>query len=355
MLKGLAKWIVATFILGGVGAGLWVQLQLRAVGPRSAAVSPREQVTFVVASGMTTKRVAQQLKQMGLFRSAAVYELLVRSTGSKLLPKAGEYLISSQMPALEIARVLSSGKSIEQVITVPEGYNRFEIADLVARSGLGSRQEFLRKTQDAGRLKEWFEGAPPSLEGFLFPDTYAVTKAAGVDGLIDQMLKRFRAQFLELKRSRPSGVQLNDLEWVTLASIVEKETGAQFERATISAVFHNRLKLNMRLQTDPTVVYGIWLKEGTWDGKIGRKDLLQPTDYNTYTKGGLPPGPIANPGREALLAARQPNSSDALFFVSRNDGTHVFSSNLESHNKAVRDFQLNPKAREGKSWRDLKQ
>ena len=355
MKKGLFQFVAAILVAGVLGAGFFIQLQLSAVGPRSAAVSPQVPVTFVVSSGATAKRVAQQLKQVGLIRNATIFELSVRLGGSRFLPKAGEYLISSQMPALDIARVLASGKSIEQVITVPEGYNRFEIAELVARSGIGSKQEFLRETQDTRRLNEWFKGAPPTLEGFLFPDTYAVTKAAGVDGLIDQMLKRFRTQFATLKNSKANGVTLSELEWVTLASIVEKETGAEFERATISAVFHNRLRLNMRLQTDPTVVYGLWLRDGSWNGKIGRADLLRPTSYNTYTRGGLPPGPIANPGREALLAARQPNSSDALFFVSRNDGTHVFSSNLESHNKAVRDFQLNPKAREGKSWRDLKQ
>lgn len=352
-MRQLTAFVFGLFLIALIGLALFAQSQMQPVRKMNSDLV--EPVVFSVASGSSIQRVAEQLERRGLIRNAFVFRAYLRLQGAKLSPKAGEYRVSAQMKASEIAQILASGKSIEQFITIPEGYNRFEIGELVQKLGLGTRQEFVEKTNSGARVEALLGFSAPSLEGFLFPDTYSVTKVAGVDGLIEQMLRRFQVQFNEVKQTSSMGESLSDLEWVTLASIVEKETGAKFERPTISAVFHNRLRKGMRLQTDPTVVYGMWLRDGTWDGKIGRADLLRPTPYNTYTRSGLPPGPIANPGREALLAARQPNNSHALYFVSRNDGTHIFSSTLAQHNKAVREFQLNPKAREGKSWRNLRQ
>jgi len=172
------------------------------------------------------------------------------------------------------------------------------------------------------------------------------------------MVQRFLKTYKKIRNENRFQVDLailpNRHSIVTLASIIEKETGAAEERPIISSVFHNRLNKKMRLQTDPTVIYGILDKTGVMTKNIRKKDLREPNKYNTYTFRGLPVGPIANPGKEALLAALQPEPTDFLYFVSRNQGTHVFSKNYRDHTNAVRRFQLNRAARKGKSWRDLK-
>ncbi|HEY1078907.1 MAG TPA: endolytic transglycosylase MltG, partial [Bdellovibrio sp.] len=185
-----------------------------------------------------------------------------------------------------------------------------------------------------------------------FPETYMLTKFTDTKTLISNMVKRFLYVYNEV------APEAQVLGWprhkvVTLASIIEKETGAPEERPLISSVFHNRMQKNMRLQTDPTVIYGKAEQTGKIEINITRADLTTPTRYNTYTITGLPPGPIANPGKEALLAAVKPAASEFLFFVSQNDGTHVFSVDYKGHESAVKRFQLDRKAREGKSWRDL--
>lgn len=165
------------------------------------------------------------------------------------------------------------------------------------------------------------------------------------------MVARFKENYEKVRAL--GGNQMKRKDLVTLASIVEKETGAPEERPLISSVFHNRMKINMKLQTDPTTIYGIWEQTGVWDRNISKQDLLTPNRYNTYSFTGLPYGAISNPGFEAMKAAAFPASSEYLFFVSKNDGTHIFSKDLAGHLRGVKDFQLNSKAREGKSWRDL--
>ena len=170
--------------------------------------------------------------------------------------------------------------------------------------------------------------------------------------LIVKMVEHFLTVYKEVQK-KGSFSHWEQNEIVTLASIIEKETGAPWERPLISSVFHNRLNKNMRLQTDPTVIYGILHEKGVFLKNLKKIHLKQYTPYNTYTFKGLPPGPIANPGKDALLATLQPAKSNYLYFVSRNNGTHVFSKTYREHSKAVRQYQLNPKARRGKSWRDL--
>ena len=165
------------------------------------------------------------------------------------------------------------------------------------------------------------------------------------------MTDRFHTVYGEVSEGYAGSLSRHDI--VTLASVIEKETGAPQERGIISSVFHNRLNKGMRLQSDPTIIYGYWVVSGEPLKNIRKKDILNPTPYNTYTIRALPVGPIANPGREAIKAAMFPEQSEHLYFVSKNDGTHIFTSTYKDHQKAVRDFQLNRKAREGKSWRDL--
>jgi UPF0755 protein len=264
----------------------------------------------------------------------------------------GEYAIRKNAVPPEIMAIITSGKSIEYAITVQEGFNIFEIGDLLERQGMIKKQEFMALAQDPAFIKELLGEVHPSLEGYLFPETYKITKFTGAKGLIRMMVERFKENYAKLAIS--SGWSLTRHQTVTLASIIEKETGAPEERAIISSVFWNRLKKKMRLQTDPTVIYGVWQKNGVWAGNIRRDDLLSPSKYNTYLNEGLPYGPISNPGLEALKATIAPAQTEFLFFVSRNNGTHIFSKEYSQHQKAVGQFQLDRKAREGKSWRDLK-
>ena len=186
----------------------------------------------------------------------------------------------------------------------------------------------------------------------MFPDTYNLTKYTPLRELIAAMVQKF---ILAYNNVEPMAtVRMSRHEAVTLASVIEKETGAPDERPMIASVFHNRLHKGMRLQSDPTIIYGLWVASGVMKENITKADIMSPTQYNTYYIAKLPVGPISNPGKDALLAALRPSNSDNLYFVSRNDGTHAFTKTYEDHQKAVRLFQLDPRAREGKSWRDLK-
>lgn len=312
-------------------------------------------IVFNVKPGQTLRDVALKLEEEKLITDARKFRAYVRikSLGSKV--RTGEYALKRNMSPGEILKILSSGRSIEYVVTVSEGLNRFEIAAIVDRLGIGTKAEFLRLTQDREFIQQTLGEDIPTLEGYLFPETYYVTRASGVRGLVRQMVAKFIESFAQVPASMASdiAVPLKKHEIVTLASIVEKETGSPEERPLISSVFHNRMRKGMKLQTDPTVIYGIWVRGGVWNRNISRQDLVTPSPYNTYVIPSLPPGPIANPGLPALQAAVRPAKSEFLFFVSRNDGTHVFSRDYGQHRTAVSDYQLNKKAREGKSWRDL--
>jgi UPF0755 protein len=191
-----------------------------------------------------------------------------------------------------------------------------------------------------------------SLEGYLFPDTYQVTKFTNERKLLSAMVRKFESVWVQYEKElAPTKFTRNQL--ITLASIVEKETGAPEERPLISSVFYNRMQKGMMLQTDPTVLYGKMNLSNKLEGNISRSDLKTETIYNTYTIKGLPPGPISNPGIEAIKAALHPAQGEYLYFVSMNEGRHRFTKSYKDHLEAVRKFQMDPKAREGKSWRDL--
>ena len=350
ILRALALLVLIVAVIGGVV----VWQAMRFVG--TPASTDATMVVFDVKSGQTLRDVAARLEGEKLITDARKFRAYVRikALGNKV--RTGEYALRRNMSPREILKILASGRSIEYVVTVSEGLNRFEIAAIVDRIGIGTRAEFLHLTQDREFIKRVLGQDLPTLEGYLFPETYYVTRASGVRGLVRQMVGKFKESFAKVPAAVGTeiAVALKPHEVVTLASIVEKETGAPEERPLISSVFHNRMRKGMRLQTDPTVIYGVWVRDGTWNRNISRQDLQTPTPYNTYVIPSLPPGPIANPGFAALMAAVQPAKSEFLFFVSRNDGTHVFSREYSQHRTAVGDYQLNRRAREGKSWRDLK-
>ncbi len=312
-----------------------------------------QDVVYEVSAGKGFNAIATDLEQRGLVKNAFFFSLYARLKNQRSKLKVGEYILRTNMLPHEVLETITSGKSIARSFTVSEGLSIYEIADLYEKQGFGTATEFMSLARDPQFVKSLLGEAHDSLEGYLFPETYMLTKYTDTKTLLGNMVKRFLYVYNEIQ---PQG---NLPGWsrhqiVTLASIIEKETGAPEERPLISSVFHNRLLKKMRLQTDPTVIYGKAERTGRLEINITRADLTTPTRYNTYVISGLPPGPIANPGREALLAAMNPKPSSYLFFVSQNDGTHVFSDDYKNHEKAVKKFQLDARAREGKSWRDLK-
>lgn len=311
-----------------------------------------EVVIFEVVPAQSFIRVASELEDIHLIQNAKLFSWYARIRGEAHKMKVGEYALRRNMTPSEVLSVITSGKSIARPFTVTEGLNIYEIADLYQAQGFGTRDEFLKLCLDKEFIKSMLGEERDSLEGYLFPETYQLTKFTKAKELIRAMVFRFHEVYKNIEaQNKIKGLTKHQI--VTLASIVEKETGAPEERPRISSVFHNRLQKKMRLQTDPTIIYGLADLEKKTVYKITKADILRPTRYNTYVIKGLPPGPIGNPGKEALLAAVQPEATDFLYFVSQNDGTHVFSHSYDSHNKAVRKFQMDPKARQGKSWRDL--
>jgi UPF0755 protein len=318
----------------------------------SAAGVDASEVVFEVQPGQSFNVVAKDLESKGLVKNATAFSLYARFLNQRSQLKRGEYALRPDMLPKEVLSVIISGKSISKPFTVSEGLNIYEIADLYETGGFGKKEEFLALAKDPALAKQLLGDSVTSLEGYLFPETYMITKYDSTKDLITAMVRRFQSVYQTLGADAAlPGWNRNQI--VTLASIIEKETGAGEDRPLISSVFHNRLVKKMKLQTDPTIIYGLADMTGVVPSDIHKEDILKPTRYNTYVINALPPGPISNPGKDALVAALKPAASNYLYFVSRNDGTTVFSESLDRHNSAVQKFQVNPKAREGKSWRDL--
>jgi UPF0755 protein len=311
-----------------------------------------ESVIVEVTRGQNPQEIAKLLAARSVISDPKLFLRIGRLTNQWSKLKAGEYQLSPGMTPMEILAVLTSGVSIHHPVTVREGENMYEVADELQEKGLAQRARVLELCRDPKFIATLGLGAPPpsTLEGYLYPETYFFNKALAPEEMLRQMVRKFSAIWGPEHESRARELRLTRHQVVTLASIIEKETGAPQERPMISSVFHNRLKKRMRLQSDPTTIYGIWEK---YKGNIHRSDLASVNPYNTYTIPALPIGPISNPGKEALQAALFPSKSEFLFFVSHNDGTHEFTRTFEQHSQAVKRFQLDPKARAGKSWRDL--
>ncbi len=289
--------------------------------------------TIHVQKGASFRLVADGLEKAGVIRDAASISLLAGVLGAYKKIQAGEYELGPTMRPAEILDIIVSGRVKTYGLTIPEGYNINDIAAELERKGLAASAEFRKRAFDKTFAAELgFDGS--SLEGYLFPDTYSFAKGVSVDDIILRMTARFRAVYKEFGPvAGEKAVSMKTI--VTMASIIEKETGAPEERGLISAVFHNRLKKGVPLQSDPTVIYAV----RDFDGNLTKRHLLTKTRYNTYINRGLPPGPIANPGRESIRAALNPADADYLYFVSKNDGTHHFSRTLKEHNDAVNMYQ----------------
>ncbi|MCU0558922.1 MAG: endolytic transglycosylase MltG [Desulfobacterales bacterium] len=330
--KILFALIMGVFIAVCAAAVLWVEVEHYALRP-AAPADPSER-TVLIRGGQPFSAVVELLVARGVVQSPLKFRVLARLRGVDRRIKAGEYALRASMTPLEILAALERGAVKLHRLIIPEGWTVQQIAAAVEAAGLGAAADTTRLAGDPALARRHGIEAD-SLEGYLFPDTYLFPRGVAAETIVGVMLERFREVFTPEWSRRAAELGFSVHAVVTLASIIEKETGAAAERALISSVFHNRLAKGMRLETDPTVIYGI----ENFDGNLTRRHLATPTPYNTYLIRGLPPGPIASPGSASLHAALYPAQTDYLFFVSRNDGTHVFSSSLEEHNRAVRQHQ----------------
>lgn len=288
---------------------------------------------LVIREGWTLRHVSMELQDYGIIKSPSLFLLWARIQGEGRNIRAGEYRVSPRMSPIQVLDMLTRGSVITHTVTIPEGYTVAQIASVLDRTGLGNREEFLELLAD----REFIEAhrlPGPTLEGYLFPDTYQFARGLTGRRMAVTMIHRFWAMVDPLK-PRMAEMDMSIQDVVTLASIIEKETGHPDERPLIASVFLNRLERGMRLDSDPTVIYGI----RDFEGRLTRKHLRTFTPYNTYRIRGLPPGPIANPGEAAIKAVLYPAESDYFYFVSRNDGSHQFSRTLAEHNRAVRIYQ----------------
>lgn len=307
-----------------------------------------EEVVFTVHNGDTFGRVNQRLYNEKIINNTRLFHYLAKYKGVLTKLRAGDFTIKTGSSMIQVLDTLIYGQPNLKVFTIPEGRNMYEVAQIVASSGVTSEEDFIKAVTDSELMKEL--GIPAeTAEGYLFPETYNFAANSRATTVVRGMINQFNKKVEALTFDHPF---LNKHEVIILASMVEKETGAKFERNTIAGVFTNRLKKKMRLQSDPTTIYGMWHR---YSGNIRRKDLQEHTPYNTYRIPALPQGPIANPSLEAIKAVLEPEAHKYLFFVSKNDGTHIFTETYREHRKAVEDWQKNPRAREGRSWRDLKQ
>ena len=288
---------------------------------------------FVVREGWSLRDVAGELERERIIASRSLFRMWARVQGAGRSIRAGEYRLGPHLSPVQILDILTRGAVITHGVTIPEGYTAELIAETLEREGLAKRGSFLALFRDRAFMEA--HGLPgPTLEGYLYPDTYQFARGVSSRRIAETMIRRFWSVIDPLRpRAEARGLGIREL--VTLASIVEKETGKAEERPLIASVFLNRLKRGMRLDSDPCVIYGI----EDFNGNLTRRDLETTTPYNTYRIRGLPPGPIASPGEAALKAVLYPAESDFLYFVSRNDGSHHFSKSLSEHNRAVRKYQ----------------
>jgi UPF0755 protein len=327
---------ISSFLIVCAALGLYIELRMFAETPAQAGQS--NEVVINVPQGQSLKTTADLLHLKNVINNSFKLVLIARIKGYDKRLKAGEYLLSAAMTPSQVLEIMVKGEIKLHKLTIPEGYNIQQIAELVAQAGFGTIVDFVRAASDSDRVHKMGVAAD-TLEGYLFPDTYFFPRDATVDQIISTMLKRFWSIFTPQWKEHGQRIGFTVHQIVTLASIIEKETGAPFERPLISSVFHNRLRKKMRLESDPTVIYGI----ENFDGNLTRKHLKTRTPYNTYKIRGLPVGPIANPGKASLEAALYPDKTAYIYFVSKKNSTHHFSKTFKEHNRAVRKYQLRRK------------
>jgi UPF0755 protein len=304
----------------------------RALGMPSQSVEIHHIVE--ISEGASFREVANLLAQKGLIVSSFWFRLLGKVQDAERKIQPGEYELHTAMRPVEILNALVKGKVMHYSVLISEGLTAQQIGKLLEAGGIAKEADIARLVADPAFAKSLGLEAQ-TLEGYLFPDTYHFRRPTKPEDVLRAMAQRFKAAYTPELQAQATALGMTERQVVTLASIIEKETGRDDERPLISAVFHNRLKKRFPLQSDPTVIYGI----RNFSGNLTRKDLGRPTPYNTYTKLGLPPSPIANPGVRSIQAALNPAPVKYLYFVSKNDGSHHFSITVAEHNRAVERYQ----------------
>jgi UPF0755 protein len=324
---------ITLFLLAGIalaaGWAAWSLLQ-----PYRAF--PAEGVFVDIPRGAPGRTIARLLADHGVIRNRWLFEALARLRPALTL-QAGEYFFDGPATSFQVFDKLAAGRIFVRELVVPEGYSIFEIADLVAREGLTTREDFLAAARSPALVRALAPGAP-SLEGFLFPATYQLPRHLTGEEIAAVMVRRFQQEWEKLSAESPNPARLSLQQAVTLASLVESETRQPEERPLVAGVFLNRLRRRYPMQCDPTVAYALELA-GKYTGRLSSLDLRFESPYNTYRRIGLPPGPIANPGALSLRAALDPSPTDHFYFVADAEGGHIFSRTLAEHNRNVARYR----------------
>ena len=337
MKKTIIVILVSLALLAGIVIGvLWIMIQSY---ESTSQPGSGKTIAVLIPKGAGPLKTAQVLEEHRVISDATSFYRYVRyyrRSAGKL--KAGELAFKDNLTPGQVLKVLINGTPITHKITIPEGLRIDEVAMLFEAADLANAKEFEKKAWDPVFAKS-LGLSGTSLEGFLHPETYHFRKQTPVEKIIENMVQSYRQVYTDEWQKQAKEMNLSELEVVTLASIIEKETGAAHERPLIGGVFHNRLRQNWRMDTDPTVIYAVLLSRGSFNGNLTLEDLKIDHPYNTYRHKGLPPGPICNPGTEAIRAALYPKKTKHMFFVSKNDGTHHFCPTLKCHYRAVARYQ----------------
>jgi UPF0755 protein len=297
-----------------------------------------DEIFFQVEKGASGTRIGEALEEQGIIRDRRLFLLALRLREDGKTAQAGEYRFLEPLSTFDVLEKLVSGDTYSFPVTVPEGLNLSETSVLLASKGL-AEESAIRRAFEEGALIAEIDSEAKSLEGYLYPTTYRFPRTVAPAELAQAMVSQFQQVFDEDRRRLAASRGLSIREVVTLASVIEKETGLPEERAVIASVFWNRLRIGMPLQSDPTIIYALELA-GRFDGNLRRADLELDSPYNTYRFPGLPPGPIASPGEASIEAVLRPADTRYLYFVSKNDGSHHFSASYSEHMDAVRRYQI---------------
>jgi UPF0755 protein len=336
MFKFLFRLVLAIVVVAIAGGALGVVAWNRIHEPYKGFSQTEQFVQIPPGSGSTAIR--QRLLGAGVIRDELTFRAALWWSGAARRLQAGEYRFDRALTPMDVIGILERGDVHAHRITFPEGLTILEMAEVFEMSELGTAKDFVAAAGNASLVAD-LDPAARDLEGYLFPDTYALPRDTPAATLIQTMVARFKAALDEKLRQGAAAQGLSIRQVVTLASLVEKETAKPEERPMVAAVYRNRLAIDMPMQADPTVVYAL-AKAGRYDGNIRKQDLGMDSPYNTYRYPGLPPGPIASPGKAALEAVVTPADVKHLYFVSRNDGSHVFADTLAQHNANVHEYQV---------------
>jgi UPF0755 protein len=336
-MKTLLRLLGSLVLLAAVAAGAAAAvIYLRTGQPYRGYSGPERFVD--IPPGSSTRAIGDRLVDAGIVRDPFTYRLSIWLSGQGRTLKAGEYRFDQPMTPMEVIAKMARGDVYTIALTFPEGLTIPEMAAIVESHGLGEASTFIQAAKD-NTLVHGLDPLAPDLEGYLFPETYRVSRHTDAPAMVRLMVNRFEHVFTPELRAAAERNGLSIHQLVVLASLVEKETARSDERPLVAAVYVNRFRIGMALQCDPTVIYALQ-REGRYTGNLRRDDLAVDSPYNTYRYPGLPPGPIAAPGKASLEAAANPAGVDYLYFVSRNDGSHEFASTLAEHNKNVQKYQI---------------